>query len=85
MRTRVNQLTFVINNITVQIFELNTFFSICVLFFRGHTVRAVCESFHFSKDAGFKVVTHMMPDLPNVDYERDVLQFVVISTYTTME
>jgi len=42
---------------------------------RGHTVRAVCESFHYSKDAGFKVVTHMMPDLPNVDYERDILQF----------
>lgn len=44
---------------------------------RGHTVRAVCESFQYSKDAGFKVVTHMMPDLPNVDYERDVLQFIV--------
>jgi len=43
---------------------------------RGHTVRAVSESFQYSKDAGFKVVTHMMPDLPNVDYERDVLQFV---------
>ncbi|KAF2362176.1 Histone acetyltransferase ELP3 [Trinorchestia longiramus] len=43
---------------------------------RGHTVRAVSESFQYSKDAGFKVVTHMMPDLPNVDYERDVLQFI---------
>ncbi|XP_068230894.1 elongator complex protein 3 [Palaemon carinicauda] len=43
---------------------------------RGHTVRAVCESFHYSKDAGFKVVSHMMPDLPNVDYERDVEQFI---------
>ena len=29
-----------------------------------------------SKDAGFKVVTHMMPDLPNVDFERDVEQFI---------
>ena len=28
------------------------------------------------KDAGFKVVTHMMPDLPNVDFERDVEQFI---------
>lgn len=27
---------------------------------RGHTVRATCESFQFSKDAGFKVVSHMM-------------------------
>lgn len=44
---------------------------------RGHTVRAVCESFQLSKDAGFKVVAHMMPDLPNVDIERDVEQFAV--------
>uniref|UniRef100_A0A6Q2Y6T6 Elongator complex protein 3 n=1 Tax=Esox lucius TaxID=8010 RepID=A0A6Q2Y6T6_ESOLU len=43
---------------------------------RGHTVRAVCESFHLSKDAGFKVVSHMMPDLPNVDMERDIEQFI---------
>ncbi|XP_055306124.1 elongator complex protein 3 [Sitodiplosis mosellana] len=43
---------------------------------RGHTVRAVCESFHFSKDAGFKIVAHMMPDLPNVDFERDIEQFI---------
>ncbi|KAF8205614.1 hypothetical protein K438DRAFT_1905274 [Mycena galopus ATCC 62051] len=33
---------------------------------RGHTVRA---------DAGFKVVAHMMPDLPNVGLERDLAQF----------
>lgn len=43
---------------------------------RGHTVKAVCESFTMSKDAGFKVVSHMMPDLPNVDFERDVEQFI---------
>uniref|UniRef100_A0A3P9GXZ7 Elongator complex protein 3 n=1 Tax=Oryzias latipes TaxID=8090 RepID=A0A3P9GXZ7_ORYLA len=43
---------------------------------RGHTVRAVCESFHLAKDAGFKVVAHMMPDLPNVGMERDVEQFL---------
>ena len=24
----------------------------------------------------FKVVTHMMPDLPNVDLERDIQQFI---------
>ncbi|XP_064267597.1 elongator complex protein 3 [Passer domesticus] len=42
---------------------------------RGHTVRAVCESFHLAKDAGFKVVAHMMPDLPNVGLERDLEQF----------
>ncbi|KAJ2491301.1 Elongator subunit [Coemansia sp. RSA 2050] len=42
---------------------------------RGHTVRAVCESFHLAKDAGYKVVAHMMPDLPNVGMERDIEQF----------
>lgn len=42
---------------------------------RGHTVRAVSESFHLAKDAGFKVVAHMMPDLPNVGIERDLEQF----------
>lgn len=44
---------------------------------RGHTVKAVCETFCIAKDAGFKVVSHMMPDLPNVNYERDIDQFVV--------
>lgn len=45
-------------------------------------MRAVCESFHLAKDAGFKVVSHMMPDLPNVGIERDVEQFIV-SKHTT--
>jgi elongator complex protein 3 len=27
---------------------------------RGHTVKATCESFQLAKDAGFKVVSHMM-------------------------
>jgi len=42
---------------------------------RGHTVAAVCHSFQLAKDCGFKVVTHMMPDLPNVGYERDLIGF----------
>ena len=42
---------------------------------RGHTVKAVCETFQLSKDAGYKVVSHMMPDLPNVGLERDLYQF----------
>ena len=45
--------------------------------YRGHTVNAVSESFQSSKDAGFKVVAHMMPDLPNVGLERDIDQFIV--------
>ena len=52
---------------------------------RGHTVRAVTESFQMSKDAGFKVVAHMMPDLPNVDIDRDVDQFVVSYVYITYQ
>ncbi|KAE8211098.1 hypothetical protein CF319_g5599 [Tilletia indica] len=42
---------------------------------RGHTVKAVCETFHLAKDAGYKIVAHMMPDLPNIGYERDIEQF----------
>ena len=30
---------------------------------RGHTVQATCESFQLAKDAGFKVVSHMMVSL----------------------
>lgn len=37
----------------------------------------MCDTFKFAKDAGFKVVAHMMPDLPNVDIQRDIDQFVV--------
>jgi elongator complex protein 3 len=44
---------------------------------RGHTVKAVTETFQMAKDAGFKVVSHMMPDLPNVGMERDLFQFQV--------
>lgn len=43
---------------------------------RGHTVSAVANSFHLAKDCGFKVVTHMMPDLPNTGIERDLTGFL---------
>lgn len=42
---------------------------------RGHTVRAVCEAFKHAKDSGFKIIAHMMPDLPNMGMERDLEQF----------
>lgn len=42
---------------------------------RGHTVKAVAECFQIAKDCGFKIVAHMMPNLPNVDLERDLEQF----------
>lgn len=43
---------------------------------RGHTVQAVCDCFRLAKDAGFKVVSHMMPSLPNCPMERDIESFV---------
>ena len=43
---------------------------------RGHTVKSVTECFHLAKDAGFKVVAHMMPDLPNMGMERDLFGFM---------
>lgn len=42
---------------------------------RGHTVSAVCECFELAKECGFKIVAHMMPDLPNVGWDRDLAQF----------
>ena len=51
---------------------------------RGHTVRAVSESFQLAKDAGFKVVAHMMPDLPNVGLERDIEGFIVSLLMNTL-
>lgn len=42
---------------------------------RGHTVEAVKRCFKLAKDCGFKVVSHMMPDLPNMGVERDLESF----------
>ena len=42
---------------------------------RGHTVESVINCFKMSKDAGYKVIAHMMPDLPNMGYERDIESF----------
>lgn len=42
---------------------------------RGHTVESVINCFKMSKDAGYKIVAHMMPDLPNMGYERDIESF----------
>lgn len=43
---------------------------------RGHTVASVCECFCTAKDAGYKIVAHMMPNLPRVDRRRDEAQFI---------
>eukprot|EP00743_Colponemidia_sp_Colp-15_P005109 GILK01005499.1.p1 GENE.GILK01005499.1~~GILK01005499.1.p1 ORF type:complete len:546 (+),score=58.91 GILK01005499.1:47-1684(+) len=42
---------------------------------RGHTVEAIKNCFTMAKDCGFKVVAHMMPDLPNMGMERDLESF----------
>lgn len=42
---------------------------------RGHSVQSVCDCFCISKDSGYKIVAHMMPNLPNVDKRRDLAQF----------
>lgn len=42
---------------------------------RGHTVEHVKKCFRMAKDAGYKIVSHLMPDLPNVDMERDLESF----------
>lgn len=42
---------------------------------RGHTVQAVKECFELCKDSGYKVVSHLMPNLPNMDVERDYESF----------
>lgn len=68
------------NNVTVWLYFPYHFINHSI--YRGHTVKAVCESFQMAKDAGFKVVAHMMPDLPNVGWERDIEQFIVCNIFS---
>lgn len=42
---------------------------------RGHTVDAVKNCFEIAKDAGYKLVAHLMPDLPQMSVERDLESF----------
>jgi elongator complex protein 3 len=42
---------------------------------RGHDYNDVTESFQISKDAGFKIVAHMMPGLPTVTPDEDIADF----------
>jgi elongator complex protein 3 len=39
---------------------------------RGHTVEDVVKSFQIARDAGYKIVAHMMPGLPNSSPENDI-------------
>jgi elongator complex protein 3 len=42
---------------------------------RGHNLQDVIESFQISKDAGYKIVAHMMPGLPTMTPEKDISDF----------
>jgi elongator complex protein 3 len=42
---------------------------------RGHTYKDVIESFEISKNAGYKIVAHMMPGLPSMTPEEDISDF----------
>ncbi|MGC9209012.1 MAG: tRNA uridine(34) 5-carboxymethylaminomethyl modification radical SAM/GNAT enzyme Elp3 [Nitrososphaeria archaeon] len=42
---------------------------------RGHTVRDVEDAFRIAKDAGFKIVAHMMPGYPGSSREKDLESF----------
>jgi elongator complex protein 3 len=45
---------------------------------RGHTVQDVAEAFQIARDAGFKIVAHMMPGLPGSTFEKDLASFKVL-------
>jgi elongator complex protein 3 len=42
---------------------------------RGHSVQDVVESFQIARDAGLKIVAHMMPGLPGSDSRKDLASF----------
>jgi len=42
---------------------------------RGHAVSDVVESFQLARDAGLKIVAHMMPGLPGSNFQKDLDSF----------
>ncbi len=42
---------------------------------RGHNLNDVKESFQIAKDAGYKIVAHMMPGLPTMSPQKDIEDF----------
>lgn len=45
---------------------------------RGHNFKDVVESFQISKDAGYKIVAHMMPGLPTMSPSDDINDFKML-------
>ena len=52
---------------------------------RGHNFRDVVESFQIAKDAGYKIVAHMMPGLPTVTPREDIADFKKLFTDTLLK
>ena len=42
---------------------------------RGHNLQQVISSFQIAKDAGYKIVAHMMPGLPSMTPKEDIADF----------
>ncbi|MEO9365881.1 MULTISPECIES: tRNA uridine(34) 5-carboxymethylaminomethyl modification radical SAM/GNAT enzyme Elp3 [Candidatus Nitrosocaldus] len=42
---------------------------------RGHTLQDVVDAFRIARDAGYKIVAHMMPGLPGSSIEQDIEEF----------
>ena len=45
---------------------------------RGHDLADVIESFQIAKDAGYKIVAHMMPGLPTITPQEDIEDFKLL-------
>ena len=45
---------------------------------RGHNLDDVVKSFQIAKDAGYKIVAHMMPGLPTMSPEEDIADFKML-------
>ncbi|KAA6398759.1 MAG: putative Elongator complex protein 3 [Streblomastix strix] len=46
---------------------------------RGHTIADVIDCFRLCKDAGYKIVAHLMPNLPTVSADRDIEGFRILA------
>jgi elongator complex protein 3 len=58
----------------------NIYHDVYKLVNRGHTVKDVIEATRLLKDAGLKVVYHLMPGLPGSNFKRDLKAFEKIFT-----
>jgi elongator complex protein 3 len=52
---------------------------------RGHTLKDVIESFRIARDAGCKIVAHMMPGLPNTTLENDITDFKTLFYHSSFK